>query len=144
MQDHQLVEAARAARLHAYAPYSRFTVGAALICDDGNVYTGANIENAVYPLGCCAERVALYQAINAGARRVIAVAVAGAPEGETVSGPCTPCGACRQTLLEFGGAEMRVLVAKRSGWDSYMLGDLLPESFSAANLSSSTGSTKGA
>ena len=94
-----LLAAARAARAAAYVPYSHFPVGAAVRADDGRIFSGCNIENASYGLTICAERVALFSAVAAGARRIAAVAVvAGAGE------PAMPCGACRQTLAEFGPA----------------------------------------
>lgn len=135
MDDKKLVEAARKARESAYAPYSGFDVGAALITPDGAVYSGANIENAVYPLGCCAERVALYAAVFAGAREFEAIAIAGGAHEKQMLEPCMPCGACRQTLAEFCGLSLRMLVAKNENeWDEYSLGDLLPHSFGAGNL----------
>jgi cytidine deaminase len=92
----RLLELARAARRSAYAPYSRFAVGAALLAADGRVFTGVNIENASYGLTVCAERVALWKAISDGARDFVALAVAGPPRAEAA-----PCGACRQVLAEF-------------------------------------------
>ena len=109
MTDHELVSLALGAREKAYAPYSRFLVGAALLCADGSVYTGCNIENASYPCGLCAERAAAAQAISAGNRAFAVLAVAGS--GEEV---CTPCGLCRQFLFEFA-PNLRVLCANRSG-----------------------------
>ncbi len=91
--DQALIQAARSARIYAYAPYSNYAVGAAVRTDDGRIFTGCNVENASYSLSLCAERVALGSAIAAGARKIIAVAVCTADGG-------TPCGACRQTLLE--------------------------------------------
>lgn len=135
MEDKKLVEAARTARAAAYAPYSNFDVGAAIQAIGGTVYSGANIENAVYPLGCCAERVALYAAVFAGARAFSAIALAGGGHGKQTLESCMPCGACRQTLAEFCGLSLRVLVAKNDDeWDEYSLGDLLPHSFGAENL----------
>src|SRR5256885_868824 len=94
----QLLDAARAARLHAFAPYSNFQVGAALRAADGRVFTGCNVENATYGLTVCAERVALFKAISEGVRQFTHVAVV----ADTAE-PTPPCGACRQLLWEFGG-----------------------------------------
>src|SRR5260221_5656245 len=88
---------ARDAARHAYAPYSNFPVGAAVLADDGNVHVGANVENASYGLAMCAERTAIFQAVARGARRIRAVAVYTSTQTVT-----TPCGACRQVIAEFG------------------------------------------
>lgn len=119
----ELVEKARAARASAYAPYSRYLVGAAIRSTDGTVYTGANVENASYPVGLCAERVALFTAVAAGERRFQAVAVVtadGAP----------PCGACRQALVEFGRG-IEVILADENGTirEVLSLNQLLPLAF---------------
>lgn len=115
------------ARRHAHAPYSRFAVGAALLAADGRVFRGANIENASYGLGVCAERVALWKAVSEGVTEFTALAVAG-PAGHTVS----PCGACRQTLAEFA-PELRVYW-KAAGGRVRMrrIAGLLPEMFRLA------------
>src|SRR5688572_5475496 len=102
-----LLERAREVRAHAYAPYSRFPVGAALLAVDGRVFTGCNVENASYGLANCAERVAIGKAVSEGARRFTAIAVVG-PEDDV---PCAPCGACRQVLYEFGH-DMAVITAE--------------------------------
>lgn len=120
-----LLAAASAARRHAYAPYSRFAVGAALLTEDGRVFQGCNVENRSYSLTCCAERGALMQAVAAGYRRFVAVAVVGAPEGEEPSAPCYPCGACREALAEFCGPETVVYLTG----DTVTLGELLPNMF---------------
>lgn len=117
---------AERARSSAYAPYSRFRVGAALEAADGRIFLGANVENASYGLSVCAERVALWNAVSAGAREFVALAVAG-PKGRAV----TPCGACRQVLAEFGDLEVRYRgtggrIARRR------LRALLPEAFTIA------------
>ncbi|HLW47259.1 MAG TPA: cytidine deaminase [bacterium] len=122
----RLVRAARAARRHAYAPYSHFPVGAAVLAADGSIYPGANVENASFGLTQCAERVAVHTAVAAGRRRLRAVAVAG-PDG------ITPCGACRQVMAEFG--VRTVLLAGPAGPPTLIpLADLLPRPFTSARL----------
>lgn len=124
MTDRELVERALAARAEAYAPYSRFAVGAALLAADGTVYTGANVENASYGLSMCAERVALFKAVSEGRRSFSALAVA-CGEDEY----CRPCGACRQVLAEFA-PDLRLLMANARGdFREMMLTELLPEAF---------------
>jgi cytidine deaminase len=115
---------ARDVRRHAYAPYSRFEVGAALSTIDGRVYTGVNVENAAFGVGICAERAALCAAVTAGARAFEAIAVAG-PPGKRV----TPCGACRQALAEFG-LDLRVVYGlEDGGLAEKRLAELLPDGF---------------
>ena len=128
--EQSLLDAAAAARDRAYAPYSNFRVGAALLAADGRVFLGANVENAAYGSTICAERVALPVAVVEGVREFIALAVVG--DGE---GPCTPCGACRQVLFEF----CPQLVVLAGGGDGssrrYRLGiDLLPDGFGPVRL----------
>lgn len=121
----KLVRAALAIRRQAYAPYSKFLVGAAVLTQDGTVFTGANVENASYGLTICAERVAAAAAVAAGHRKITAVAVA-------TAGGAAPCGACRQFLAEFGGS-MDVLlvdVDRPENVKQMSLADLLPEQFS--------------
>ena len=128
--DARLIAAAGAARERAYAPYSRFRVGAAVLTASGAIHAGCNVENAAYPEGVCAEATALTAMVLAGERRVAAVAVVGA--GEQL---CTPCGGCRQKIREFGGAGTRVLVCGPEGLRrEFTLGELLPESFGPDNL----------
>ena len=105
-------------------------MGAAVLTDDGRVFTGANVENASYPLGSCAERSAVQAAVSAGARRIVTCAVAGpSPEGAT-----WPCGGCRQVLYEFG-PDMVVLSARPDGgYEERRLADLLPEAFGPHDL----------
>lgn len=119
-----LLEAAYKAREHAYAPYSKFAVGAALVTKSGSVFTGANVENASYPVGMCAERAALFAAVAQGHRSFEAIAIAG-PEGVAL----TPCGACRQALSEFG--DLRVV---RDGREDVALRELLPDAFGPQHL----------
>ena len=121
---------AREATAHAYVPYSRFPVGAALLTEDGTVVSGANIENASFGLTCCAERTAVFTAAAAGHRVVVAIAVT-APRVETV----TPCGACRQVLNEFKPADRDMLVLLDGPDQAVMpLGDLLPRAFGPRDL----------
>jgi cytidine deaminase len=126
----ELVEAAQVARRRAYAPYSGFTVGAAVLTRSGAIYTGCNVENASYGLTMCAERVAIHNAVAAGEREVMAVAVASEPGA-------TPCGACRQVLAEFAPQPevLRVIVVDGRGNERpYTLEELLPASFSGVEL----------
>jgi cytidine deaminase len=97
----ELSLAAKRARDSAYSPYSGYTVGAALLCGSGKIYLGSNVENASFSLTVCAERVAIFKAINAGERKICAIAIAGAKAGEPVSKPFTPCGICRQVMAEY-------------------------------------------
>lgn len=130
----ELAYSAEAARTSAYSPYSGVTVGAALLTSSGNMYLGANIENASYGATICAERVAIFKAINAGDRELCAIAIAGAKAGEAVSTPFPPCGACRQVMAEFGSPDMKVIVVNSEGYDVFTLGELLPFGFGGDNL----------
>jgi cytidine deaminase len=125
-----LIDAARQARAQAYAPYSKFLVGAAVLDDQGRIHAGCNVENAAYPQGWCAEASALAAMVMAGGRRVVAVAVcAEAPE------PVTPCGGCRQKLREFAGGDCPVWVADLQGLrGSYTMAELLPHGFGPEHL----------
>jgi cytidine deaminase len=123
-----LVAAARRARDGAYAPYSAYPVGAAALAADGEVFTGANVENASYGLSMCAERVAIFGAAVSGRRKVRAVAVV-----TESSKPAAPCGACRQVMAEFG-VEVVYLAGPRGTPLRRRFRDLLPEAFTAADL----------
>jgi cytidine deaminase len=128
----ELLTHARAARQQAYAPYSGFPVGAALLAADGRIFTGVNVENAAYPLTTCAERTALVRAVAEGARRFTAIAVAGAQDGI----PCPPCGSCRQTLHELA-PDLLVLTDAGDGTVARTsLRDLLPNAFGASDIRS--------
>ncbi len=124
-----LAAAAVRAMQHSWSPYSKFRVGAALLTDDGAVYTGCNIENASFGATNCAERTAIFKAVSEGKTSFSAIAIAGGPEGR-IGGICTPCGICRQVLSEFCGPDLTVLLVHKDGFDRYTLGDLLPLSFS--------------
>ena len=120
-QYESLIRAAAGARENAYAPYSGYMVGAALLCADGRVFTGVNLENASYPAGLCAERAALAAAVTAGARHFPALAVYA--EGEV-----TPCGICRQALAEFGDLDV-ICAGPGTKARVFRLSGLLPEAF---------------
>ena len=126
----QLLDSARRARAQAYAPYSKFSVGAALLDEQGRVHAGCNIENAAYPQGLCAEASALAHLVLAGGKRVLAVVVVG-----QAAQPVTPCGGCRQKLREFAAddapvwsADLTMITARHT------LGSLLPASFGPQHL----------
>ncbi len=132
----QLVKQAIEAQQRAYAPYSHYPVGAAVLTEDGRVHTGCNVENAVYPLTMCAERVAILKAISEGARHIRAVAVV-TPNGGT------PCGSCRQVMQEFGAPEMPVFIGRSDGnYRQRTLAELLPDGFSAADLTTNATTNK--
>ena len=133
LPEHQvarLLEAAREAQRRAYAPYSRFAVGAAVIDEQDRVHAGCNVENAAFPLGTCAETMAIGAMVAGGGRRVRALLVLG--DGERL---VTPCGGCRQRLREFADADTPVAVANRDGVRAWFtLEALLPSSFGPENL----------
>jgi cytidine deaminase len=125
-----LVDAAREVRENAYAPYSRFKVGAAIRAGSGQVYLGVNVENAAYPQGTCAEAGAIAAMVAAGETRILEIAViADSPT------PVPPCGGCRQKLVEFGGPEVSVTLATTRGAESETtLGQLLPGAFTNRDM----------
>jgi cytidine deaminase len=125
-----LFAAAMDAFANAYAPYSHFPVGAALMTPQGEIYSGCNVENAAYPQGACAEAGAISAMARAGGRRIAEIVVVG---GGT--GLCTPCGGCRQRLREFASADTPIHIAGPDGVRaSFTLAQLLPESFGPENL----------
>ena len=129
MQD--LIEAAKAARKHAHVPYSKFYVGAAMRDEKGRVHAGANIENAAYPQGWCAECTAIGHLIMAGGTKITEVAVMG--NGDAL---CTPCGGCRQKIREFAAGDVKIHCCTEEGKliRSFTLEELLPASFGPENL----------
>ena len=130
-----LVDAARAARERAYAPYSRFKVGAALLDEQGRIHAGCNIENAAYPQGQCAEASAIAHLVLAGGTRILAAVVVGGAGGAGGS-PVTPCGGCRQRLREFAADDLPIWAADgQAVRGRYTLGALLPASFGPDHLS---------
>jgi cytidine deaminase len=127
--DQRLFDKAREARQWSYSPYSQFAVGAALLAASGEIYTGANVENASYSLSICAERAALFQAVARGEREFSALAIVGGPEGGEPDELCPPCGACRQALFEFA-PDLRIILGTSQGVrETIPLRDLLPKPF---------------
>ena len=126
----KLDAAARAARAKAYAPYSRFKVGAAILADDGRIYSGCNVENAAYPNGVCAETSAISAMIGGGGKRIREIAVVGS--GTRL---VTPCGGCRQRIAEFASPDTPVHVLGAAGRRAtFTIAELLPASFDVRNL----------
>jgi len=127
IDEQQLIDAAKNVRPNAHAPYSGYRVGAALLDDTGAVHTGCNVENAAFPEGTCAEANAIGSMIAAGGKRIVAIAaVGGADEIEA----CTPCGGCRQSILEFSDENTRIiLIGEGKQIDSYSIDELLPAAF---------------
>ena len=130
MTAEKLVELAKEAMTHAYAPYSGFKVGAALLCADGTVYQGCNIENASFTPTVCGERSAFFKAIYDGHRDFTALAVCGGKDGQ-IAGAFPPCGVCRQVMREFCEDDFTLYLVNESGFDTLTLDQILPYSFSA-------------
>ncbi|MCM1536327.1 MAG: cytidine deaminase [Clostridium sp.] len=127
----ELMGQALAARSRAYAPYSHYTVGAALLTAEGTVYQGCNIENASYGAANCAERTAFFKAVSEGEREFAAIAIAGGPEGEEPSGYASPCGICRQVMQEFCREDFRIFLVKNTEeYREFTLAQMLPFAFS--------------
>ena len=131
MTPEKLCEMAIEAMGHAYAPYSGYMVGAALLCADGTVYQGCNIENASYSPTNCAERTAFFKAIYDGHREVVAIAVCGGKDG-VLTGTFPPCGVCRQVMREFCEDDFAIYMVGKDGYESFTLADILPHSFRAS------------
>ena len=129
-----LVDAALGARAGAYSPYSKFCVGAALLCADGEVVIGANVENSSYGGTICAERVALTSAVVNGKRDFKAIAIVGAPCGESVGAYCAPCGICRQFMAEFCAGDFEILLFDGKEIKAYTLDALFPAAFTKKDL----------
>ena len=131
-----LIKEAIMARKNSYCPYSGYAVGACVQTADGRNFSGCNMENASYGLTICAERIAIGKAISEGARRIVAIAIAGGKKDADVLDEAFPCGACRQVLREFGSDDMQIIVAKsESEYRIFTLGELYPESFGPDHLS---------
>ena len=131
MDNQQLIKMALEARENAYAPYSHFMVGAALLTKDGHVFTGCNIENASYGATNCAERTAIFKAVSEGAKEFVKIAIVGGKTDEEITDLAYPCGVCRQVMAEFCDVnEMIVLIAKSENeFVEKTLDELLPMSF---------------
>lgn len=130
-----LAQKALEARESAYVPYSHYTVGAALLTEEGEIIQGCNIENASYGATVCAERTAFFQAVSRGKRRFIAIAIAGGMEGEKPTDYAYPCGICRQVMEEFCGNDFKVIVVKSvEDWREYSLAELLPFGFGGGSI----------
>ena len=128
MKPENLIDLAKEAMLKAYAPYSGYKVGAALLCADGTIYQGCNIENAAYGPTNCAERTAIFKAVYDGHREFVAMAVCGGKDG-IVSGTFPPCGVCRQVIREFCKDDFAIYLADDKGYQTVTLAELLPHSF---------------
>ena len=130
MTTEKLVKLAKEAMTHAYMPYSGYKVGAALLCADGTVYQGCNIENASFTPTICAERTAFFKAIYDGHRDFVAIAVCGGKDG-VIEGAFPPCGVCRQVMREFCEDDFQIHMVTKEGWETATLAEILPFSFSA-------------
>ena len=128
MTKEQLVSMAKEAMQHSYSPYSGYKVGAALLCKDGSVYTGCNIENAGHSSTNCAERTAFFKAVSEGKRGFEAIAICGGKDG-VIEDVFPPCGVCRQVMREFCGDEFLIYLVSKEGIETYTLKELLPVSF---------------
>ena len=133
MNPEKLCELAKEAMTHSSSNYSGYKVGAALLCKDGTVYTGCNIENAAYTPTICAERTAIFKAVYDGHRDFVAIAVCGGKDG-IITGSFPPCGVCRQVMREFCGDDFAIYIVRPDGYETVALAQLLPYSFSNANM----------
>lgn len=136
MDDKMLIKQALEMRKMAYVPYSHFQVGAALLCADGKIYTGCNIENAAYTPSNCAERTAFFKAVSEGEREFTAIAITGGAETAEELEYCAPCGVCRQVMMEFCNYDnFKVILAKsEQEYQVYSLREILPMGFGPKNL----------
>lgn len=136
MTNAELIIEAKKAREHAYTPYSKFKVGAALVTKSGKIYHGCNIENAAYGPTNCAERTAFFRAVYDGEREFTKIAIVGGPEGEEADALCAPCGVCRQVMMEFCDPEnFRIILADgKEKILEFTLKEMLPYGFGPANL----------
>ena len=129
-----LIDAAREARAKSYSPYSGFSVGAALMTDDGKIYTGANIESASYSPTVCAERVAFFNAVHQGERNFCTIAIVGGKNGDAPSSYTPPCGVCRQVMAEFCNEDFKIILFDGKKEKVFTLRELFPEGFGKEDL----------
>ena len=136
MNDNELLQEAKKARLKAYTPYSEFQVGAALLGKSGTVYHGCNIENAAYTPTNCAERTAFFKAVSEGEREFEKIAIVGGKAGDSGDVLCAPCGVCRQVMMEFCNPEEFeiILATSTEQYEIFKLKDLFPMGFGPGNL----------
>ena len=130
----QLIETAVKAREMAYAPYSHYKVGAALLAKSGKIYTGCNVENASFTPTNCAERTAFFKAISEGDREFEMIAIVAGKDGEELSKNCTPCGVCRQVMTEFCDKDFKIILGTPDDFKVLTLEVIMPHSFSATEL----------
>ena len=130
----KLAKLAEKAREASYSPYSGFAVGAALLTESGEIFTGANIENSSYTPTVCAERVAFFTAVHGGFRDFSAIAIVGGKSGEPLSDFCPPCGVCRQVMSEFVNKDFQIVLYNGEDVKIFTESELLPEGFSKDNL----------
>lgn len=126
--DEMLADMAKDAMKNSYSPYSEFSVGAAIITDDGSVFTGCNIENAAYGVTICAERCAVSEAVKNGYRHIVKIAICGGKNGE-ISDFCPPCGECRQVISEFADEKTQIILSNGVIIKKYTINQILPERF---------------
>ncbi|MBR4872559.1 MAG: cytidine deaminase [Clostridia bacterium] len=134
MKAKDLIHLAEAARERAYAPYSGYLVGAALLGKSGKVYLGCNVENASSSATSCAERTAFFKAVSEGEREFQAIAIVGGKKGEK-GGFCPPCGTCRQVMAEFCGGDFPIVLGTPDDYKIHTLSELLPLAFTPRSLS---------
>lgn len=130
----QLIETAVKAREMAYAPYSHYKVGAALLAKSGKIYTGCNVENASFTPTNCAERTAFFKAISEGDREFKMIAIVAGKDGEELSKNCTPCGVCRQVMTEFCDKDFKIILGTPDDFKVLTLEEIMPYSFSSTEL----------
>lgn len=130
MTPEKLIQLAKEAMTKSYSPYSGYKVGAALLCADGTVYQGCNIENASYTPTVCAERTAFFKAVSEGRKAFTAIAICGGKDG-VITGQFPPCGVCRQVMREFCADDFAIYMIGPDGYETVTLGQLLPHSFCA-------------
>lgn len=133
MDKNELLKMAKKARKSAYAPYSDFCVGAALLCADGEIYTGCNVENSSLSPTCCAERIAIFKAVSDGKQKFSAIAIVGGKKDSAKMLPCYPCGMCRQVMSEFCDDDFIIITENGDLAESTTFSHILPNRFQINN-----------